>query len=393
MERSPLISSAGLKRFLPALTLVVLVVSSAPFVGLVRDFLFDRFEAAAVRGIAWVLLALAACVFLYAIARIRHHRLLRYGGLALAAVLLWLQETLLSAGITDASFASQVAVAEKIHLVEYGLLAYLLYRAFKPREGTVDLTDLLLPLLWLTVAGVLEESMQWLVETRLGEVRDVALNVYAGVCGLLFSLALDPPERFAWRRSPEHRRQVADVAGLAILSLGLLFSFAHLGYEHSDPEIGSFLSWHSLEELRDAAADRSRRWRDDPPTALSPWRREDYFLTEASWHVNHRNGSYRAGNHYLAAQANRILEKYYAPFLDLESFRGSGKHRYPPEVLRELEAEAPRRDPERYRSPVLEKRIYTWPSKGLFFAVLITVVLAIWLLPRVARRARWRAAR
>ncbi len=390
MERGSLISSAGLKRFLPALTLVVLVVSSAPFVGLVRDFLFDRFDAGAVRGIALVLLALAACVFLYAIARIRHHRLLRYGGLALAAVLLWLQETLLSAGITDASFASQVAVAEKIHLVEYGLLAYLLYRAFKPRDGTVDPTVLLLPLLWLTVAGVLEESMQWLVETRLGEVRDVALNVYAGVCGLIFSLALDPPERLSWSLAPEHRRQVTDVAGLVILALGLLFSFAHLGYEHSDSEIGRFLSWHSLEELREAATDRSRRWRDDPPTELSPWRREDYFLTEASWHVNHRNGSYGAGNHYLAAQANRILEKYYGPFLDLESFRGSGKHRYPPEVLRELEAKAPRdrHAPERYRSPVLEKRIYTWPSKGLFFAVLIPVVLAIWLLPRVARRYR-----
>lgn len=378
-----------MKRFLPALTLVVLVVTSAPFVGQVRDFLFDRFGAAAVRGIALVLLALAACVFLYAIARIRHHRLLRYGGLALAAVLLWLQETLLSAGITDASFASQVAVAEKIHLVEYGLLAYLLYRAFKPREGTVDLAVLLLPLLWLTVAGVLEESMQWLVETRLGEVRDVLLNVYAGACGLIFSLALDPPgKRFAWSLAPEHRRQATDVAGLAILSLGLLFSFAHLGYEHSDPEIGRFLSWHSLEELHEAATDRSLRWRDDPPTELSPWRREDYFLTEASWHVNHRNGSYGAGNHYLAAQANRILEKYYAPFLDLESFRGSGKHRYPPEVLHELEAKAPRWDPERYRSPVLEKRIYTWPSKGPFFAVLISVVLAIWVLPRIVANQR-----
>ncbi len=165
-----------MKRFLPALTLVVLIVSSAPFVGLIRDLLFDRFEAAAVRGIALALLSLAACVFLYAIFRIRDHRLSRYGGLALAALLLWLQETVLSAGITDAGLASRVSVVEKIHLVEYGLLAYLLYRAFKPAG---DLTMLLLPLLWVTVAGVADESMQWLVETRLGEIRDVLLNAYA----------------------------------------------------------------------------------------------------------------------------------------------------------------------------------------------------------------------
>ncbi len=378
-----------MRRFLPALILVALVVSSAPFMGLIRDYLFDRFQAATVRYLALALLTLAGVVFLYAIARIRHRRLLRYGGLALAATLLWLQETLLSAHISDAGIAARVNVVEKIHLVEYGLLAYLLYRAFKPAG---DLAMLLLPLFWLAIAGVLEESMQWLVETRLGEIRDAFLNIYAGVCGLIFSLSLDPPtgsagggqaEPFAWRLAAPHRRQVASAAALAVLALGLLFNRAHLGYEHFDPEIGRFLSWHSPEELREAAADRSRRWRDDPPTHLDPWRREDYFLTEAAWQVSHRNERYRAGDHYLAAQANRILEKYYGPFLDLSSFRGSGKHRYPPEVRSELEANAPRYDPERYVSPVLEHRIYTRPSKRLFFAVLIPVVLAIWLLPRV----------
>ena len=182
------------------------------------------------------------------------------------------------------------------------------------------------------------------------------------------------------------RQTACDAVALAVLALGLFFSFAHLGYQHSDPEIGRFLSWHSLEELRDAATDRSQRWQDDPPTELSPWRREDYFLTEAAWHVNHRNERYKAGDHYLAAQANRILEKYYEPFLDLESFRGSGKHRYPPEVRDELEAKAPRRDPESYARRVLENRIYTRPSKRLFFAVLIPVVLAIALVPRALRR-------
>lgn len=387
-----------MKRFLPALMLVVLVVSTAPFMGQVRDVLFDSFGASAVRGIALVLLGLAACAFSYAIFRIRHHRLLRYGALALAAGLLWLQEIVLGAGIEDAGLASRVSVAERIHIVEYGLLAYLLYRAFKPAG---DLSMLLLPLLWVTVAGVADESMQWLVETRLGEIRDVFLNVYAGLCGLLFSLALDPPVRspergpaarsakgrqmkhFAWRLAPGQRRLTTDAAGLAVLVMGLFFSFAHLGYQHFDPEIGRFLSWHSPEELRQAAADRAIRWRDDPPTELSPWRREDYFLTEAAWHVNHRNERFRAGDRYLAAQANRILEKYYSPFLDLKSFRGSGKHRYPPVVRDELEAKAPRRDPERYSSGVLEHRIYTWPSKTLFFAVLIPAVLVIWLLPRI----------
>ena len=380
-----------MRRFLPALVLVALVVASAPFMGLLRDRLFDRFGSTAVRYLALGLLVLAAAAFLYAIARIRERRWLRYGGLALAATLLWLQEALLGAGISDSGLAARVNVVEKMHIVVYGLLAYLLYRAFKPTGG---LSMLLLPLLWLTVAGVTEESMQWLVETRVGEIRDVFLNMYAGICGLLFSLSLDPPESFAWRLGAPQLRRVGGVAALAMLALGLFFSFAHLGYRHSDPEIGSFLSWHSPEDLREAAADRTRRWREDPPEALSPWRREDYFLTEASWHVNHRNERYRAGDLYLAAKANRILEKYFGPFLDLESFRGSGKHRYPPEIRRQLEAAASGRELESYRSQVLERRIYTWPSKRLFFALLIPAVLGIWLLPRIfapSARGRLRA--
>ncbi len=380
-----------MKRFLPALALVVTIVATAPFVGLIRDLLFDRFGGGAVRGIALALLGLAACAFLYAIVRIRHQRLLRYGALALAAGLLWLQETVLSAGIADASLASRVSVVEKIHLVEYGLLAYLLYRAFKP---TGDLAMLLLPLLWVAIAGVADEGMQWLVETRLGEIRDVFLNLYAGLCGLIFSLALDPPKSFTWNLVPRRRRLTTDTTGLAVLAMGLFFNLAHLGYQHVDPEIGRFLSWHTLDELRDAAADRELRWRDDPPTELSPWRREDYFLTEAAWQVNHRNERFQAGDPYLAARANRILEKHYSPFLDLNSFRGSGRHRYPPAVRDELETKAPRRDPAHYVSPVLEHRIYTWPSKPLFFAALVPVVLAIWLLPRISRRPeRSRAAR
>ena len=380
-----------MRRFLPALILVAVVVSSAPFMGLIRDVLFDRFEGATVRYLALALLILAAAVFLYGVVRIRERRLLRYAGLALAAGLIGLQEAVLGVDVADAGLAARVNVAEKIHIVEYGLLAYLLYRAFKPAG---NLSILLLPLLWVTVAGVVEESMQWWVETRLGEIRDVFLNLYAGLCGLIFSLAMDPPvgspdgRKFAWRLGAAGRRRAGDALGLAVLALGIFFSFAHLGYEHSDPQIGRFLSWHSLDELRAAAADRAERWRTDPPTELSPWRREDYFLTEAARHVSHRNGRYSAGDFYKAAQANRILETYYDPFLDIESFRGSGKHRYPPEIRAELEAKAPHRDPRHYRSRVLEGRIHTWPPKRPFLGVLVGVVLAIWLVPRWVGRRR-----
>ncbi|MEM7349483.1 MAG: VanZ family protein [Acidobacteriota bacterium] len=366
-------------RFAPAVLLTAVIVLAAPFMGVLRDVLFDRFQNTAVRSLGLALLALAAAVFLFAILRIRQNRLPRYGGLAAAATLLWLQLKM-SSGATG--FAAQVSVAEKIHIVEYGLLVYLLYRAIKP---AADLRLLILPLLGVILAGVLDEGMQLLVETRLGEIRDVWLNVYAGFCGLVFSFALDPPSRFDWRLSRRGTEVVSRAAATTVLALGLFFAAAHLGYEHFDPSIGRFRSWHTLEELDRAAVDRAAKWQADPPTELSPWRREDPYLTEAGWHANHRNERYRAGDLYLAAQANRILETYYAPFLDLKSFRGSGIHRYPPDVRSDLEARAPQRNPEKYSSPVLVHRIVLWPSKRLFFALLIPVVLLLAGLPNILR--------
>lgn len=368
-------------RLVPAFALVALIVALAPFMGRVRDVLFERFGGDAVRGLALALGLTAAGLLIYAVARIRRNRLWRYAGLLATLVLLALQEKLLGAGMPAGEAAARVSVAERIHIVEYGLLAWLLYRALRPAG---DPTMLLVPLLGVLIAGTLDEGVQWLVETRLGEVRDVFLNLYAGLCGLVFALSLRPPERFRWRLDARGRRLVATLGAAAVLAVGLFFAEAHLGYEHHDPEVGRFRSWHTLDELRAARADRLERWRRDPPTGLSPWRREDLFLTEAGWHAHYRNASYHGGHLAAALQENRILEKYYGPFLDLESFRGSGKNRYPPELRRRLETEATV-DPATYRSPVLTERIHLWP-KTPFLALVFVTAGVIWLPPRLFRR-------
>lgn len=366
------------KRFLPAILLAALVVLTSPFIGRVRDFLFAQFPHSAVRGLAVALAALAAGLFLFAVLRIRRRRGLRYAGLVLLVVLLWLQTAGFRTGLPT------VDVVEKIHIIEYGLLAYLLYRAFRP---AADLTVFLLPLVWVAFAGTLEEWVQWLVPARVGDVRDVLLNASAGSCGLLFGLCLEPPAGLRWRLAAGQWRTVTRSAALVVVAAGLFFCCAHLGYEIEDPEIGRFRSWHTAAELRELAIRRSRQWAVDPPTGVEIWDTEDYYLTEAAWHANHRNGSYGLGDFYRAWQANRILEKYYDPFLDLESFRGSGKHRYPPNVRRELAAKAPRYDPKSYLSPVLRERIYPWPSKPVFLVVVLTLAAVLVVVPEIVRAA------
>ena len=371
--------------FLPPTVLSLVIVLAAPFVGLLRDFLFDTFPGQAVRVLGAVLFLLAVAFLGFGVLRIRENRLFRYGGLVVVALLLWVQ----SVGFrTD---LPQVNVAEKIHIVEYGLLAWWLYRAFhqrwRGRDGVdPDLGLLLFPLLGVALVGTLDEAMQWWVETRTGEVRDVGLNLFSGCVGLLFAVCLDPPRRLSVRST--RWVPITDGVALVVLVLGTFIYQAHLGYLIEDPNIGRFRSWFSPEELREAAADRAVRWAEDPPGDASPWNREDFFLTEAGWHNLHRNSSFQHELYALARHANRILETYYQPYLDLEHFRRTGKRRYAPHTLKKLAQEAPVLDTESYVSPVLAKRIYIWPSKPAFLGGLLASLVFLLGFPRWwARRA------
>lgn len=366
-----------MRRYFPALGLVITIVLSAPFVGQVRDYLFDTFGNQAVRILAFSLSALATLLFTLALLRIRQNRWPRYAGLATVGLLLYLQT------IGFETELAQVNVAEKIHIVEYGLLAAALYLARSRRpeaDGTENPSLLFLPLLWVALAGTCDEAMQWLVETRTGEVRDIALNVFSGLVGLIFALSLFPPQRFTWRLPID--RSLGDSAAAAFLGLGIFVYFAHLGYMIDDPEIGRFRSMFSHEELLLTADERSRRWATNPPGEASPLTIEDQFLSEAGWHTRHRNSSFEHGFYGLARNANLILEKYYRPYLDLESFRGTGSRRFPPHAVRTLEIEAPNLDVAGYLSPVLSQRIFIYPSKPVFLAVLLPLTIALWTFPR-----------
>ena len=122
----------------------------------------------------------------------------------------------------------EVNAVERVHFVEYGLIAFLFYRASLPRrsvgEGgrSADLSIMILPLLAGFMVGTLDEWLQWFIPYRVGEAHDVFLNLAALVCGLMFAVALLPPVKFrarlaarvmaaSWRRPGD---SVVDLRGL-----------------------------------------------------------------------------------------------------------------------------------------------------------------------------------
>ena len=193
------------------------------------------------------------------------------------------------------------------------MLGYLFYRVWR---SAGDVSLVVLPAVAGTIAGTLDEWFQWFVPVRAGEARDIVLNAVASICGLLFALAVDPPERLAMRLQPGSGMRVARWTTAAVAVFVAFFLTVHVGYDVSDPEVGSFRSRYTAEALLRASRDRASRWRSAPPVVEPRLGREDQYLTEGLWHIRRRNEAWSAGYVVGAWRENRILEKFFDPVLD-----------------------------------------------------------------------------
>jgi len=298
------------------------VVLSAPFLGQLRAYLRAAFPGHFVTIVgASIALAMAAA-FALALARIRHHRAIRYVVIA-ASVGVGIAYTLATqTGIPE------VDVVERVHFIEYGVIAFLFYRAFRPLG---DLSAFILPMLAGLIVGTVDEWLQWFIPNRVGEARDVFLNLIAIACGLGFGAALEPPSAFRFGLVPRSRRFVTCAGVGAVLVFAAFVNAVHLGYFLVDPELGAFRSHYRPDELQQLASDRLGRWRVDPPIVLKRLSREDQYLDEGLWHIRERNRRWEAGDYDVALRENDILERYFAPVIDTKSYAAPELSRWPPE--------------------------------------------------------------
>ena len=287
------------------------------------------------------------------VARIRAHRAARYGALALAALLLALYVARFRTG------NDEVDAVQLFHFIEYGLITFLFYRAF---ATTTDASPFALSLLCGLLVGTLEEWLQWFVPGRTGDIGDVVLNLWAVVCGLVFSAGLRPPPRLTWRLGPASRRRAARLAAVTVLALAAFFHSAHVGHEITDPEAGRFRSSYTAEGLARLDAARAPVWRANPPTRMPVLGKEDFFLTEGGWHAQARNEAYAARDFRTAWFENRILEKYYDAFLGLRSFSSGAIHRWAPAQREEVQAGLPEAPAGDYTSRAGGARVYVRPT-------------------------------
>jgi len=352
-------------------------VLSAPFIGFVRSWIRSTFPGQFVRIVGATIAVLAAGAIVSAVVRIRENRLLRYGAL-LAALggAIWFS-------VLEATGNPDVDVVQRFHFVEYGVITFLFYRAWRPVE---DPAILILPLLAGLLVGTADEWLQWFIPNRVGEIADILLNSLAIGCGLLFSVGADPPARFSWRLRRGSILRIGRLSAVTVLALAVFVHIVHLGYDIRDQEVGVFKSRYSNSALPAIGAVKRAEWHmHPPPLTLQRVSREDQYMTEGVTHVQRRNELLAANDVKGAWMENLILEKYFAPVLDTPSYVSRTGHRWSEEQRAAVELRAAGSDPA-YVSTANPYPIFAW-SRRLFWLVSGAAAIAVWVAARLAARS------
>lgn len=242
---------------------------------------------------------------------------------------------------------------EAIHVLEYGVLGLLVFRALVHRVR--DVSIYLIATLVVGLIGVIDEYIQWVIPSRVFDLRDVRTNVLAGglsqiaiaaglrpsivsglpsrqsvgrlcyfIAGSLFVLVLgymNTPGRVAWyaQRLP----------ALAFLmdSKSMMVEY---GYLYRDAEIGLFRSRFSPEQLQRIDVNRGEEvarildryirgegygpFQDKYTVLRDPYAHEagvhlfrrEYYFDRARAEEEGRSDFYN-----IALRENQILEKYF----------------------------------------------------------------------------------
>ncbi|MBT8461962.1 MAG: VanZ family protein [Gemmatimonadetes bacterium] len=98
----------------------------------------------------------------------------------------------------------RMALAERSHLIEYGVVAVFIHEALRERarQGRRVPVPAFLAVVAASLVGVLDESIQVFLPNRVFDPRDIGFNVLAGLMAVLASLILT----WARRRGGNFRR-------------------------------------------------------------------------------------------------------------------------------------------------------------------------------------------
>ena len=362
-----------------AIAASIALVLAAPAIGSARSALRAAFPGTFSRLIEGALAVAALAAIGMALARIRTRRMLRYGALAAALAIAWAYSA--ATGSADPA----IRAVERVHFVEFGLIAWLFLRVWRDRP---DASAIVAPALAALIAGVGDEAFQWFLPARVGELADVALNAVAIGCGLLAGGAITPPADPTGRWTGSSVRLVGSLLALAIVALAGFVHLVHLGHRLEVPGIGAFDSRYTDLQLTSLDYTRGEYWRHVAPPIERPPRfsREDQYMTEGLQHVQARNVAWDRGDALTAWRENAILERLFGSVLDVPSYVSKTGHRWSPAQRADAEQRVAGHIAGPWVSAAFPYPIYLWPPWTLWLPALALAALLWFAGDRAAAR-------
>ncbi|MCP2604560.1 VanZ family protein [Candidatus Aminicenantes bacterium AH-873-B07] len=261
---------------------------------------------------------LGAVIYLYSCLRKRKKKFIRILGVVFSLLL----GLLINIYISISTPIFLAALRERIHLIEYGFLALLFYHSF--RDKISERLIYLGALFYGSSIGLIDEFFQYLVANRVGDLRDVGINILSVFMGTFFVFSLNYINQ---KMDIKSIRKICYQSIVFFLLLGTFIYIVHYGYIIQDHEIGEFKSKYSASKLLKIAKERDRIWRIEKiknPLKFSKPRNyyegkiialEDIYFREAFLRTGKRNKYFKEKKYFKAYKENEILEKYYNPFI------------------------------------------------------------------------------
>ena len=341
---------------------VLVVYLTLPYAPVWRKWLVDRFsESFFPNFVASVLCIISIFTIIYLISR--KARAYQYVIFILTGAGYWYS-------------LSKIEIAvEQVHFLEYGLLAILIVNAF--RFNRKDVSQFYKTMILLTLIGVVDEYIQGILVSRVGELHDVNLNILAGALALVwyrYCMNVTLEEKSEWFTAVKFS---LPIAGLIILIIGFFnIRISEFGYYIEDDEIGAFYSRMTAEQLL-----------NNPPevekfrSTVLPRLFIDHYAdilrevetpvhSEILVHIFRRFKRLKDNQDYAVSyRENQILEKYFLPFIENTDYQWHpGK--------KDKVFQAAEQDLDTYYiSPVSEHLIVSFSEKTMWSVIVILEII------------------
>ena len=224
---------------------------------------------------------------------------------------------------------------EKIHLIEYGALGFLIFKALK--NDLKDLSIYIWSALIICYIGIIDETIQWIVPNRVGTIEDVWINIKSGGLVLMLIGLVIRPGEIEKRFNLNNLKKIYIPISLVLVVIGVFVNFIHdFGYKFRVNDFIEIYSHFPKEKLRltnsllqqdlsllKLTAQRFEGLDDSDKNISIKEANAMIFFKEAGDHKWERENAFSKNRFLKSLKEHIILKDYYSSVLYFNSFKWS----------------------------------------------------------------------